>query len=95
VKKAMPVRNPKKRKGILQRDLDDGCVLQGPEKAQVYTLNISAAFVWELCDGKHTVEKIAEELALVTKAEKSKVIEDVRVILKDFKNKKLLQTSPK
>jgi hypothetical protein len=52
--------NPRYREDIPQRDLDDGCVLQVPEQPQVFTLNITAALVWELSEGgiQHLTELI-------------------------------------
>jgi hypothetical protein len=85
--------NPKKREDILQRDLDDGCVLQVPEQPQVFTLNITAALVWELCDGKHSPDRIADEIVASCEKTRAEVIDDVRAIVRDFREKNLLQST--
>ena len=37
-------------------------VLFSPERQQIITLNPTAAFVWECCDGMHTVAAITDEV---------------------------------
>jgi hypothetical protein len=85
-------KNPNKREDILQRDLDDGCVLQVPEQPEVFTLNITAALAWELCDGKHSLDRIADEVAGSCGKTRAEVIDDVHAIVRDFGEKNLLQS---
>ena len=84
--------SPKRREDLLKRDLEDGCVLYDEKTSQVYTLNTTAALIWEYCDSKTSIEQIAEELADASDSKKEEMIEDVRKIITDFHKKGLLHT---
>ena len=81
---------PKGREDLLKRDLEDGCVLYDEKTSQVYTLNTTAALIWEYCDGQNTIEKIADEIAEVCGRSKDEMIEDVQKTIIDFNEKALL-----
>ena len=51
---------PKKKKVILEKELEDGMVLYDPESEKIYSLNNTAAYIWTLCDGKKTFHKIID-----------------------------------
>jgi hypothetical protein len=56
-------RRPTKAAGVLDELLaDGGMVLFSPQGQQIITLNPTAAFIWECCDGAHTVPAIADEV---------------------------------
>ena len=81
---------PKKRNDILQEDLEEGCILYNKKKNEVYTLNISAAFVWEYCDGHNNLEQIAQDLATSCNLKVEDVIDEVRKIIINFQKNSLL-----
>jgi hypothetical protein len=81
---------PKGREDLLKRDLDDGCVLYDEKTSQVYTLNTTAALIWEYCDGNTTIEEIAEEIASAGNLNKDEAIKDVQKTIADFNEKALL-----
>ena len=60
------------------------------EQSQLCTLNTTAALIWVYCDGSHSVEKIAEELASTCDKEIAEVIKDVQKTVLDFQDKGLL-----
>ena len=72
---------PKKRKDILQEDLEEGCVIY-KKKNEVYTLNTSVDFVWEDCDGHNNLEQISQELASSCDLKVEDVIDEA-VFLRD------------
>jgi PqqD family protein of HPr-rel-A system len=43
--------------------LDDELVVYEPRTGQAYVLNPTAAQIWALCDGSHSLGSIAEALA--------------------------------
>ena len=57
-----PSDRPRARSDIVCQQLEDGFVLIDPREDSVHTLNVSAAFIWDLCDGEHTVQDISERL---------------------------------
>jgi len=49
--------------GLEINEVDDGLVLYQPSPGQVHYLNNTAAFVFELCSGEHTIAEIATSMA--------------------------------
>ena len=47
---------------IESHNLWDEAVLYSPTQVMAFSLNHSAKAIWELCDGKHTIVEISEEL---------------------------------
>ena len=58
VKTSVPVRNPE----IIAKTAEDEAVLVMPQKGQVKVFNEVGAVIWELIDGKRTIEIIIEEI---------------------------------
>jgi hypothetical protein len=58
VKTSVPVRNPE----IIAKLAEDEAVLVMPHKGQVKVVNEVGAVIWELIDGKRTIELIIEEI---------------------------------
>jgi hypothetical protein len=55
---------PKARKhNLIIKDLDDETLVYDRENDKAHCLNITAARVWQLCDGQSTVSEIAAALA--------------------------------
>ena len=82
---------PKRREDLLKRDLEDGCVLYDQSIKKVFTLNTTAALIWEYCDGSTTIDTLAQELSIAGGKKKEEVLEDVKSVISDFQEKKLLQ----
>lgn len=59
---AVPER-PAVRADLVFRRLDEEWVVFDPRTQQLHALNLTAAFVWDLCTGEATLDEIAEELA--------------------------------
>jgi hypothetical protein len=58
IKTNVPVRNPE----IIAKSAEDEAVLVMPQKGQVKVVNQVGAVIWELIDGKRTIENIIEEI---------------------------------
>ena len=54
---------PRRKEGIVERELDEALLLYDPENDQLVRLNGTSAAIWDLCDGGATVEAIGCELA--------------------------------
>jgi len=48
--------------GLEKSEMGDETLLYNSENDKVSMLNKTAAAVWELCDGRHTIEEIAAEI---------------------------------
>ena len=54
---------PRRRAGVRARVVDGQMVLLNRQRELVHQLNETATYVWDRCDGEHTVTAIASELA--------------------------------
>ena len=85
---------PRARGDLFYQDVSDGGVLFDPGKERMVVLNAGAAFVWTCCDGSHSIDQIARELAdsLGDGApESARILEDVESSLQNFRRQGLLE----
>lgn len=75
---------------IQHQELDDGAVLFDPTTDRVHTLNASAAYVWNSCDGTRSLEEISRDLANVAGISVEKARSDVEAAMDQFQREKLL-----
>ncbi len=54
---------PRARPEVTQTDIDDEIILYNPADGATHALNLTAALVWELCDGAYALDGIAAEVA--------------------------------
>jgi hypothetical protein len=81
---------PRKDPNVLDELLADGSMILFHKKAhELMTLNPTAAFVWECCDGTREPEAIAAELGAVFPASPD-VNADVAAVLADLRNRGML-----
>ncbi|MBN1593743.1 MAG: PqqD family protein [Candidatus Coatesbacteria bacterium] len=67
-------------------------LLYNSENDKVTVLNKTAAAVWERCDGKHTIEQIAEDLRKAFNApEDCDVASDVEAAIKTLREDGILE----
>ncbi len=83
---------PQVRESLIFRPLDEEWVIYDSDGEKLHVLNSSAAVVWMLCDGQHTVEEIVDEVAEAfdNQVAMEQVKTDVNSALEDFTNKRLL-----
>jgi hypothetical protein len=80
-------------RGDLQyRELDDGGVIYDTSAERIHTLNITAAYVWNSCDGHHNLSEIASELHEQTKVPLPTALKDVREAVMHFQSEGLLRS---
>ncbi|MBI5789659.1 MAG: PqqD family protein [Candidatus Schekmanbacteria bacterium] len=53
---------PLQKSGIISRKIGRENMLYNPENKSVLVLNASAALVWGMCDGRHTIPDIKRNL---------------------------------
>lgn len=77
-----PRRNPDVKTTLLP---DGYVVLYGADSDWAHTLNPTGAMVWEFCDGEHTVDQIAGEVAaLLQTADKESFQTDIARLLDEL-----------
>src|SRR5262245_584027 len=81
---------PRLREDVQYRELDDGAVIYDTSAEKIHTLNITAAYIWNCCDGDHDLVQIASELREHAKISQEKALQDVRQAVEYFQNEGLL-----
>jgi len=56
------VTRPRQRQNLRLRPIDDGALLYDPVRDSVHYLNATALYVWNRCDGAHSIRSIAQQL---------------------------------
>lgn len=85
--------NPK-RKNVRTIQVEDELMLHDPDTQKVYTLNPTAAFVWTLCDGTHTIDKmVATAETQFSNSTPEDILHDVRQAVDWFNEYGLLESS--
>jgi coenzyme PQQ synthesis protein D (PqqD) len=86
----MEIYSPKIRSTrIFVQELRDELVVYDVERNEVHCLNGTAARVWELCDGTHTIAEIAQQLGTDLEPQAAEAL--VWVALDQFAEKHLLE----
>ena len=70
--------------GLMGLSLDDDLVVCAPDVSQAHVLNATAAQIWAQCDGTHTVEAIAQDLATAHAIEYVQALGDVQTFLAEL-----------
>ncbi len=83
--------NPIRRKEIMERKMLNEHMLYDAVKKVVHVVNETAYFIWERCDGQHTIEDIVREASSVSGTTEDIVRADVEQCMTLFREKGLLQ----
>lgn len=87
----MSAAKPRRRSDIKVEALPDGsAVLYDQAAKMAYPLTVSAARIWQACDGTRTVATIVEELAATYDASAQVIERDVRAFLRHLDEVHLL-----
>lgn len=60
------------------------------ETGEVHRLNVTASYIWDLCDGTHTPDQMAEQLAAAFEQPTAQVNDDIHKALTSFRELGLL-----
>ena len=88
--KSVDTHMPKRRDGLIERELPTELILYDPETDRAFLLNRTSAAIWDLCDGQNAAQQISEQLASHFGATTEKVEEDVRTTIERFRRDRLL-----
>lgn len=77
--------------GCLLEDMDGEMLLYSPTTAVTLHLNGSSATIWQLCDGKRSVQEITEVVQEAYPDQAEQINEDVARVLGDFGQRKVIQ----
>ncbi|MGK7945079.1 MAG: PqqD family protein [Microcystaceae cyanobacterium] len=89
--------NPCKLKDLEEYPLGVEMLLYSADKAIGVSLNSSAMNIWQLCNGKHTLIEISQELGKIYEIESQELInqllEDVKATVEQFSQLGILENS--
>jgi hypothetical protein len=83
---------PLVREDVQYRELDDGGVVYDTSAERIHTLNLTAAYIWNCCDGAHTLSEIASELHQQAHVPFERALGDVGEAVAYFRNEGLLRS---
>lgn len=83
---------PKHREDVMEREVGDEKMIYDPAHKNVHVISETAFFVWQRCDGQHSVEDIAAEAAAKYGAAAEEVRPDIEKCLAQFRELSLLES---
>lgn len=81
---------PRQAEGVMLTDADEESILYDPIQGNVHILNETGASIWELCDGRRTIEEIAKIIEIDFEAEDESVLADVKEFVEELEKQGLL-----
>ena len=82
---------PGRRNDVICREEEFGAIIFDPQAGRMHKINTTGCFIWELCDGIHTVDTIATKLAEQEEEDLKTVKEAVEAFLKDMNSRNLIR----
>jgi len=71
------MQRPSRRTEFEERVVEGEMVVMDKESEQIHQLNQTASFIWQLCDGDHDRQQIAEKLAAAFEVDVETAAQDV------------------
>lgn len=75
---------------LVCREVDENMLILDSNNEQVHELNVTATYIWKLCDGQTSVESIARSFAEIFGIPIEKAFEDVESVISALLEKSLL-----
>ncbi len=82
---------PLKRDDLLVREVENENVIYDHTNNSVHSLNITARFIWDFCDGKHNLSDITQEITSKFNIDSDTAHGDLKNTIEEFKANHLLQ----
>ena len=76
---------PRRRDEVRTYPVLDDLVLYDPRHDVAVSLNVTAAAIWELCDGTRSPQEIFEEIAAVVQLKEQALVSDIERTLCDLR----------
>lgn len=86
-----PAEAPVKRDHLITRELKNEFIIIDTENGQIHSLNKTAAMIWQMSDGKLSIDNMAQHVLEKFDASFDKAKSDVEKILRDFHKKGLIK----
>jgi len=86
----MPDGRPRRKPGVLARQLGEEWILYDPESGDLHVVNEAAGLVWEMCDGSLSLQQMGERLrAAYSVPPDADVMADLEKIIASFRERGL------
>ncbi len=72
---------PVRREDVLCRDDGQEMLIFDPRNGAIHSLNLTASYIWDLCDGTRTVEQLAKMLAQEFQVQMEQGYRDTRTLI--------------
>ena len=72
---------PTRQSGLLWRTVNDEVVILNRQTEQVHRLNVTASYIWDLCDGANTPDQIAARMASAFDRTEDQMLGDVHATI--------------
>lgn len=82
---------PIRRDDLLVREVEDENVIYDHLNNSIHSLNITARFIWDFCDGRHNLSEIVKEITGKFNVDSDTALKDLNNTLRKFKENHLLQ----
>lgn len=82
---------PKRRTDLSVRQVDGSLVVLDRRSEKIHQLNEAAGFVWNLCDGEHSVVRIADDLAEAFRLDPTLAASDTETTVRQFEQLGLVE----
>ncbi|MBF8277576.1 MAG: Radical protein [Candidatus Brocadiaceae bacterium] len=84
---------PLKRDDVIYKPLGDENLLVDTTNKKVHSLNVTANFVWNLCDGHHRCRDISQKLAKQFDVKEVDALKDVEGVVAKLQEHSLLKAN--
>lgn len=74
---------------------DETLILDTKLNKEVHQLNALGSFIWELCDGEHSIEDIAKRVCNEFDVDEREANDDILYFLNELTSKQLIEDSVK
>ena len=87
---AMPLR----RDDLVLEEFEGEAVLCDPQYGAIHRFNVVTWFVWDLCDGSHTMTDIVQRLTQLGEVDPDEALDSVQRVIAELSRLNLLQGAP-
>ena len=90
----VPDAMPSRRDGLVLEELDGEAIVYDPRYGAVHRFNAVTLFVWDLCDGSHTMTDIAQRLTQLSEVATDEALEHVQRVIAELGILELVEGAP-
>jgi hypothetical protein len=86
----LTARYPEKSARVVSRVVGDEVIVVNFDNSQFYSLDAVGTFIWERCDGRHTIADIAQQIVIEYEVSLEQAAQDCQEFIEDLQKQGLL-----